>query len=84
MSSSPRHSVEVGFRPQRLCSRRQSLLYSFSKRLGGPQRRPGSFEEVKNLLSLPGIEPRLVARPARILVTILTSLSRADARNISN
>lgn len=46
--------------------------------LGGPQRWSGHFVEEKNLLSLPGIEPRFLVRPARNLVTVPTMLFAAD------
>jgi hypothetical protein len=38
------------------------------------QRRSGRYEEEKNLLLLPGIEPLLLSRPARRLVVIPTEL----------
>jgi hypothetical protein len=39
-----------------------SPLYQFYKGLGGPQSRSGRYGEQKNLLPLPGTEPRLLYR----------------------
>jgi hypothetical protein len=44
---------------------RKSPRYPFHGRLGGPQSRSGRCEVEKNLLPLPGIELRLLDRPAR-------------------
>jgi hypothetical protein len=44
--------------------------------LGGPKIRSEGFGEEANLFPIPGIEPRLLDRPARSAVTILTELSR--------
>jgi hypothetical protein len=51
----------------------RNLLY---RRLGGPQSRPQHYGEGKNLLLLPGIEPRILSCPARIPVAIPTELSQ--------
>jgi hypothetical protein len=49
-------------------------LYPWDKRLGGPQRQSGCFEEEKNCFAPVGIRtPNL---PARSLVSMLTTLSR--------
>jgi hypothetical protein len=42
----------------------------------GPLRQSGHFGGEKNLLSLPGIKPRFLGRPARGLVCIQTELAR--------
>jgi hypothetical protein len=46
------------------------------RRLGGPHSPSGRWGEEKNLLSLPGIEPRLLSHPARSPSPIATELSR--------
>ena len=38
----------------------KSHQYPLHRRLGGPLNKSGHFGEVKNLLSLPGIEPQIV------------------------
>jgi hypothetical protein len=76
--------MEVSFTPRQLYSRRNSPLYSLNRGLGGLQSRSGCCEEVKNLLPLPGTEPRFLRCPALILVTVPTELSRGGARNINN
>jgi hypothetical protein len=43
--------------------------------MSGPQSRSGRFGEEKNLLALPGIEPRFFGRQTSSLVTIPTALS---------
>jgi hypothetical protein len=43
-------------------------------RLGGPQIQYGRCEKEKNLLPLPGIEPRVIDCAVRSIVTILTEL----------
>jgi hypothetical protein len=55
--------------------RRNSVQYPLYRRLCGPQRRSGLYEE-KTILPLSGFESRLVGRPARGAVTILSKLSR--------
>jgi hypothetical protein len=50
--------------------------YSLYRRLGGAQSRSRRYGEDKNLLPMPGIETRFLDRRARILVPILTELSR--------
>jgi hypothetical protein len=53
-------------------------LYSCSpmnKWRGGRHFRFESFGEEKNLLPLPGVEPRVLGSPARNLLTIPTELS---------
>ena len=47
----------------------KELPYLFNSRLGGPQRLSGRFGEKKNLLPLPGFEPR-------ILVNVVTTVSQ--------
>jgi hypothetical protein len=42
-----------------------SPRYPLYRKLRGPQSRSGSCEEKKNLLPLPGSEPRFLGRPAR-------------------
>ena len=44
--------------------------------------RPGLYfvEEVKNVLSLPGKEPRLLGRPTRGMVTVPTEISWLQRR----
>jgi hypothetical protein len=49
-------------------------------RLGGPQNQFGHYDEKKNLVPLPGIEPRLLGPPARSLVGIPTEPSRLTLR----
>jgi len=45
----------------------------------GPQNMCGSSgKEIMNLLTLPGMEPRFLGRPARDLVSILTTLPRVS------
>jgi hypothetical protein len=39
--------------------------YPLDRKLDGPQRRSGRCGEEKNLLHLPGIEPRCLSRQAR-------------------
>jgi hypothetical protein len=46
--------------------------YSLHGRLSGPQSRSGRYGEEKNILVLPEIQPRLLARPARSLPAIQT------------
>jgi hypothetical protein len=58
----------VSFTPLPLYPRGKSPWYS----LGGPQSRSGCYEEEKNLLSLAGIELRILGRQSRILSAILT------------
>jgi hypothetical protein len=50
--------------------RRKSIRYQFIRRLAGPRRRSGPFEEY---IDLPGIEPRIFDCPDRCLVTTLTA-----------
>jgi hypothetical protein len=50
--------------------------YPLDRWLGGPQCRSGRCGEEKNLLTLLGIEPRLVSRPAHSQVAIPTELPR--------
>jgi hypothetical protein len=50
--------------------------YPLYRRLGGPQSRPGCSGEEKNLFPLPGIESRLLGRPAPMLCAIPAELSR--------
>jgi hypothetical protein len=55
------------------------LLYHL---IGGPQRLSRCYGEHDNLLPLPGIEPRLLSRPACSLVTILTELFQLCRRRV--
>ena len=49
--------------------------YLFNRWLGGPQCLSRQFGAEKNLLHLPGIEPRFLSRQAHSLVPIPTMLS---------
>ena len=55
-----------------LCPQVDSTRYTLNRRIDGPQSWCGRFEET---LSVPGMEPRFLDRPNRIVVTILTELS---------
>jgi hypothetical protein len=66
-----RRRYVVSFKPLPLYPR-----YPLDRRPGRSQIRFGSYEEKKNLLSLLGIEPRLVVRSACSLVAIPTELQR--------
>jgi hypothetical protein len=66
----------VSFTLLSLYPRGNSSRYALYRRLGGPQSRSGLCGEEKNVLSLPGIEPRLLSRPACSLVAIPTELAR--------
>lgn len=46
--------------------------YSLYRRLGGAQSRSERYGEDRNLLSMPGMEPRFLDRPGRSLVVILS------------
>jgi hypothetical protein len=62
--------------PVALPPRGKSRRYPLDRRLRGPQSRCRRYGEEKHLLLLPGIEPRLLGRPARCLIAISTQLSR--------
>jgi hypothetical protein len=47
----------VSFTPCRIAPWRNSLRYKLYRRLGGPLSRSGRYEEDKDTLSLPAIEP---------------------------
>jgi len=66
-----RWMVTLTTRP--LYPRLKSRLYPVNRRMGGPQMGTGRFGGKKNLLSLPGFEPRLVQPVA--LITILQTVS---------
>jgi hypothetical protein len=52
-------------RTGRVLPRRKNPRYALYRRLGGPQNRSGHRGYRKNLLPLPGIEPRSPGRPIR-------------------
>jgi hypothetical protein len=56
--------------PASLLLEKQSLVQGH----GGPQSRFERFGEENNLLPLPDIEPRLLGRPVRSLVTMPSEL----------
>jgi hypothetical protein len=55
-----RWRLVVNFTPPGRFTLRKRTPISLNKRLGGYPSRPGCFEEEKQLLLLPGFEPRIV------------------------
>jgi hypothetical protein len=70
----------VSFTTLPLYPRGNSPRYSFDRRLGGLKSQSGCWREEKNLLPIPGTEPRLLGLSARSLVSITTELSRIPDR----
>jgi len=66
----------VHFTHRPLHPRQKSRRHPLYRSVGGPQSNCGRFREKYNYLPMPGIEPRLLFRPARSLYTILNELSR--------
>jgi hypothetical protein len=66
----------LSFTPLPLYPRGNSSHYPLYRRLGEPQSGSERYGEDKNLLMLLGIEPRLLSRPARVLISIQTEQSR--------
>jgi hypothetical protein len=64
----------VSFTPLTLLPRWHSRHYPLERRLGEPQTRSGRYGDEKNPLTLPEIEPRLLGRSVRSLVSIPTEL----------
>jgi hypothetical protein len=65
----------VSFMPLLLYTPGNSPWYSFHRKLGGPHRRSGFYEE-KNLWPPSEIEHQFLGRPARSFFVIPTELSR--------
>jgi hypothetical protein len=66
----------VSFTPLPLNPRGKGSRYPLDRRPARPQSRSGHCGEEKNLLSLPGIVPRVLGRPANSLVAKPTELSQ--------
>jgi hypothetical protein len=64
----------VSFTPQPFYSRTRRPRYPFDRNVGVPHSRFGSCGKKKNLLTLLGVEPRLLDRPSPRLVAILFRL----------
>jgi hypothetical protein len=62
--------------------RGNSPLFLLYRRMSGPQSKCGCYGGEKTLLSLAGIEPRYLGRPASKLVAISTQLSRLHAQGV--
>ena len=73
-------TCEFSFTPRPLYPRERGPRYSLNRGLGGPQSRSGNFGEDKNLLTLPGFEPRYFGSTFLSLDTTLTELSRLSVR----
>jgi hypothetical protein len=67
---------EVSGHPLPLWPQRNKPWYPFCKRPDERQSRSGLYGQEKNLLPLPGTEPRFIAHLFRSLVSIPTELSR--------
>jgi len=51
---------------------REEMRFPLNRSLDGPSSRSSRYEEERNFMPLPGVEP--LDRPARSLVTVLTML----------
>jgi hypothetical protein len=56
----------------------QRLRYPLDRKLVGAQSQSGCYRQQKDILLLPGIEPRLVGRPAHNLVDISNQKKKID------
>jgi hypothetical protein len=72
LTSSLDGGERLASRPSRFTPRRNSIPYPLDRRLNGPQRRCGRYEEEKNIINLPG-NP-ISSNLAHSLVTIMTEL----------
>jgi hypothetical protein len=66
-------------RPFKLRAKCPSPRYVLNSKVGGSQSRSAQLETDKCLLPLPGLEPRFLSCPVRILITTPTELSRLSA-----
>jgi hypothetical protein len=66
----------VEFKPRPLYPGEKLPPYTFYRRLCGPQKWSDLYEEVRNLLLPPGIEPKFFGRRAKSLVVTWTEVFR--------
>jgi hypothetical protein len=68
--------------PLSIYLRGNSALYPSDKKLCGPQSLCGCYGEEKNRLSIAGMEPRFLCRPAHSIVAIPTGISRLQRKYV--